>query len=326
MMSFEIVMMIIIIILIISICANQIKSYGNFHKHKLVSTEELQIKTGRNHENCIIKSICANQTKSDDSFHKHKLVSTEELQMKTGRNYENCIIKSEVSEVNNINTYLKKNPQKIPKIIHQIWIGPKQIPWKWINSFKIQFMSKFPGWKYYLWTDKEVSTFNFKNRKQYDSEQSYNGKSDILRYEILYNFGGIYIDADTHWLGLDLNDLIEQTNYTGFFAARECQTCKESLASGVVGSSINNPIAKYVIESINKHYFTCNQYPAYQTIGPYLIDQVLYNFNITIFPYYYFYPIYWLSKKSYQTSIEKQKQLFPSSYMTQFGYTTNSLG
>ena len=70
----------------------------------------------------LISIICiyVNQIESYDSFHKLKLVSVNELQMKTGRNYNNCLIKNDQNKVNHINTYLKKNPQKIPKIIHQI--------------------------------------------------------------------------------------------------------------------------------------------------------------------------------------------------------------
>ena len=76
---------------------------------------------------------------------------------------------------------------------------------------------------------------------------------------------------------------------------------------------------------ISENYFKCNQHSPYRTTGPYLVDQILYDFDVTIFPYYYFYPIYWVDKKSCNMSIEEQKKKFPNSYMTQFGYTTNSL-
>ena len=252
-------------------------------------------------------------------------LSTEEIQNKTGRDYSDCIIKNNQNKINKINIFLKNNPQKIPKIIHQIWIGPKKVPWKWINSFKISFRNKYPGWKYYLWTDEEVSKFNLINKKEYNSEKSYYGKADILRLEILYRFGGIYIDADSEWLGLNLKDLIDKTNYTGFFCANESKKSKQGLANGVVGSSKNNPITKYLIKLLGDNYFKCNKYPPYKTTGPYFIDQVLFEFNITIFPYYYFYPIYWHANNSVKMDIETQKKKFPNSYMTQYGYSTNKL-
>jgi mannosyltransferase OCH1-like enzyme len=264
------------------------------------------------------------------TLHKeHFATRLSELQKKTGRDYSDCVIKnSPISRIDKINMYLAKNPQKIPKIIHQIWIGPKKPPWKWINSFKNDFRRKYPGWKYYLWTNERVKTFNIQNRKEYDYEKSYAGKADILRYELLHKFGGIYIDADSHWLGLDLEDLIRQTNYTGVFVGNECKKCQGSLANGVMGSSANNPITKYLIETLHRNYFLCNNdkqkcKKAYKTTGPYFIDQVLIQFKITIFPYYYFYPIYWLGKKSVKMDLKTQKKRFPKSYMTQFGYTTH---
>ena len=122
---------------------------------------------------------------------KESFIDIHLLQKKTGRNYSECQIKCDNFKVKKINDYLKINYQKIPKIIHQIWIGPKKLPYKWINSFRKDFMNKYPGWKYYLWRDRDVKNFNLQNRLQYNSEKTYHGKSDILRYEILYNYGGI---------------------------------------------------------------------------------------------------------------------------------------
>jgi inositol phosphorylceramide mannosyltransferase catalytic subunit len=254
------------------------------------------------------------------------------LRLHTWRDYKYFHVNNDYKTISNINSFLKSNPQKIPKIIHQVWIGPKEVPWKWINSFKEDFMKKHPGWKYYLWTDKEVVKLNLVNKTHYDNEKGYNGKADILRYELLYKFGGIYIDADSYWLGLDLGDLIKQTNYSGFFAAIENkEKCNKCLANGVLGSSVNNPIAKYLVDILNKQYNKhIRDYAVgpWKTLGPHYVDQVLYKFNITVFPDYYFYPIYWdltSGNKSYEIPIEEQKKLYPNSYMTQYGYSSNNL-
>ena len=263
--------------------------------------------------------------KQDKEDIEYQFIDIQSLQIKTGRDYSDCQIINDFKKIKEINDYLKTNSQTIPKIIHQIWIGPKKIPFNWINSFRQDFMKQYTEWKYYLWTEKDVNNFDFQNKEQYDNEKSYHGKSDILRYEILYKYGGIYIDADSQWLGLNLSDLIKETNYTGFFIGKECKECKDGLANGILGSSVKNPITGYIIQMISENYFKCNQFPPYKTTGPYLMDQILYDFDVTIFPYYYFYPIYWHGKKTYEMSIEEQKKNFPNSYITQFGYTTNNL-
>lgn len=276
--------------------------------------------------------ICNNQNKKIIDQYKNQC-NNYSLIKKTGRNYNNCCIPINKDKISKINFYLNSNYQKIPKIIHQIWIGPKKIPFKWINTFRKDFRKKFPGWKHYLWTDKNIKRLKLINQKAYDSEKTYHGKSDILRYDVLYKYGGIYIDADSSWLGnLDLGNLIKETNNSGFFIARECSgvygkiKCKEGLANGVIGSSKKNPITKHLVDTLYKNYFKCaNRGGPHQTTGPYFVDQALSGFNITIFPHYYFYPIYWHVKDANNKSIKEIAKKYPKSYMTQHGYTTNNL-
>ena len=56
----------------------------------------------------------------------------------TNRNYSQCcfIDKNKSYFNNQLKLYFNSHPQKIEKIIHQVWIGPKPVPYKWINTFK----------------------------------------------------------------------------------------------------------------------------------------------------------------------------------------------
>jgi len=79
----------------------------------------------------------------------------------------------------------------IPKIIHQIWLGdqskrPSSLidTWKEIN----------PDWEHILWTEENLP--NLRNQEQFDSMKEWAGKADILRYELLHDYGGFFIDAD----------------------------------------------------------------------------------------------------------------------------------
>ena len=83
----------------------------------------------------------------------------------------------------------------IPKIIHQIWIGPKPRPVKFMNTFR----DKHPDFEYILWTEEEMVKrgFRLENQVAYDRMTEWCGKADILRWELLYRYGGIYQDADS---------------------------------------------------------------------------------------------------------------------------------
>lgn len=86
------------------------------------------------------------------------------------------------------------------KIIHQIWFHG-EIPAKyqsWMNKWK----ELHPGWSYRLWSLENIPTltnqFLYENAKDFvrkDCTKQF--QADIVRYEILAEFGGFYCDCDT---------------------------------------------------------------------------------------------------------------------------------
>lgn len=224
------------------------------------------------------------------------------------------------------NEYLKSNPE-MPKIIHQTWIGPNKRPDIWIDTWKNDYIKDNPDWKHMLWTDNELNEMNMFNKDVYNNEPSYNGKSDIARYEILFQYGGIYIDADSIWLGSkSMNDLIDKVknNNTHFFLGQE--PWQNYPASGVVGSSKHNPSLLLIIKAIEKNSKYRNLYLPWITCGP-LVLHVTENNKIprTVFPKEYFYPEYWHRKMFITITDEMREKYKKNSYMYQFGYTTNGL-
>jgi mannosyltransferase OCH1-like enzyme len=75
-------------------------------------------------------------------------------------------------EKNNLLNIKINNNIKIPKIIHQIWVGPKPLP-EFYKKLANSWIKKHPDWKYRLWTDKEVAQINLTNQKIYDKAKSY---------------------------------------------------------------------------------------------------------------------------------------------------------
>ncbi|MGB8702355.1 MAG: glycosyltransferase [Thermosynechococcaceae cyanobacterium] len=99
------------------------------------------------------------------------------------------------------NNLLKVEPQeipKIPKIIHQIWIGNRQIPHN-LNEYQKTWIEKNPDWEYKLWTNEEVKEYTFCNEELkflFSQSLTLGERVDVLRYDILYQYGGIYADCD----------------------------------------------------------------------------------------------------------------------------------
>ena len=82
-------------------------------------------------------------------------------------------------------------PALIPRVIHQIWLGPAQAPRYTMETCRLAN----PGWLHVVWTDENLPPMV--NRKVFDAfGAAYHAKADVLRYEVLFRFGGVYVDAD----------------------------------------------------------------------------------------------------------------------------------
>ena len=226
--------------------------------------------------------------------------------------------------------------EKIPKLIHQIWIGPKKQPDMWIKSWSEDYINKFKDFEYILWNDKNIKKILNKypvSKILFEMEREYCGKADILRYLILYEYGGIYIDADSVWINnKNLNELIEKTNETGVFAGYEPGSKK--LANGVFGCTKNNNLLLKLIKNLEDYIKYGNairprQYKRKRNIhgcskltGPTFFSNCIKQYKITMFPSKYFYPISWFGIKTIDAHLTTE--LPKDSYMFQYGYTTNN--
>src|SRR3954469_5636980 len=81
----------------------------------------------------------------------------------------------------------------IPRVFHQIWLGPKPLPPQF-KEWADRWLSLNPGWRMEWWTDSHLP--DLLNAKEFQAADKMAAKSDILRYEIIYKYGGIYIDSD----------------------------------------------------------------------------------------------------------------------------------
>jgi len=91
----------------------------------------------------------------------------------------------------------------IPKTFHFIWIGDQLMP-DFAKKIIGSWVMKHPSWNLVIWDNKRVektflkqdSTHFMFNEQAYLDCQIWAQKSDILRYEILFWFGGVYLDVD----------------------------------------------------------------------------------------------------------------------------------
>lgn len=128
--------------------------------------------------------------------------------VKTHEDHQNIRLFTEQYEKNSKLQFLKGDENRIPKVIHLIWIGPNPFPKEAVENVS-SWIEKHPDWKIKFWTDRKrplpngnmelnlVSDFNFETLgAYYEASDNYAEKSDLLRYEVLYQEGGLYVDHD----------------------------------------------------------------------------------------------------------------------------------
>lgn len=177
---------------------------------------------------------------------------------------------------------------KIPKIIHQIWLGgsiPKRYD-KYIEKLK----KINPNWEYKLWTDNDIEFFGLKNIKLFNNIKNLGAKSDILRYEILERIGGLYVDVDFDFIKPfdDLCDL-------DFFAGNGHVDVPEVFNSIMASSPNHKYVSKLVSELQKKEYFNDDISGVMNNTGPYFVTRVFFDTitdkdNVVIFPTKYLFP------------------------------------
>lgn len=176
-------------------------------------------------------------------------------------------------------THDKSAPARIPKIVHQIWLG-SEVPKKfssWMSSW-----INMQGWEYKLWTDKEVVNFPLHNRNLYDNAKDYGEKADILRYEILYQEGGLYTDVDFENINTDLFDLLNCS--FDFYAGLEPMEHRQPINSLLVGNAIfasipGHPLLERVIADMSVHYNQHGTEWAVMATGPVYFTQKFNEYN-----------------------------------------------
>lgn len=119
----------------------------------------------------------------------------------------------------------------IPKIIHQIWIGDDPIQ-KEHAAFIQKWKEMYSEYVHILWDNKWVQATQIipeRKRKYFYEEYPIALKADILRYEILRRFGGIYVDVDTE----PLRRMGNIQRFCNFFSGRQPNG---QVAIGIIGS------------------------------------------------------------------------------------------
>lgn len=239
----------------------------------------------------------------------------------------------------------------IPNHIHQIWIGPNPCPEIWIQTVR-SFCSKY-RYNYTLWNENAIrNALDFDAiagfREAYAIQEaagSLPGRCDLLRYLILWTYGGLYIDADVvianpkrfntflqgqtarlffAWENFSEQSMVLNSQLSNY--EHDLKDRKRLIANSVIGAEPKHPFLQGAIMGAAEYSTAFRGEGAWREVGPAYLTNLYDSFpekeGIQIHPMHFFYPVQWggITDPEYHLkhSLPTESMLF------QYGYSTNN--
>lgn len=167
----------------------------------------------------------------------------------------------------------------IPRILHRVWVGPDPLPEEFAR-YGDSWRRHHPDWEMRLWTEENLPS-GFVRPECYERLRKPAERADIIRLEVLFRFGGVYVDTDFECLR-PLDPLIEGVD---FFT---CYLKPGQVNNAAIGSVAAHPILERALRELTpREVFGYDK----AGTGPLFLTALLRDYpDVTILPPEAFYP------------------------------------
>lgn len=184
---------------------------------------------------------------------------------------------------------------RIPRIIHQIWLG-SPLPEKY-HQWQKSWQEYHPSWEYHLWTDADIEYlhnlgdfFIEDTYRYYQEATNYGERSDILKILLIHYYGGLYVDTDFECLR---SCEVFHHYYDMYIGVQPLDVSYVQLGYALFGAYPRHPFIRKVIDALktSRHYVEI-----VRKTGPLMITECFVRYAHTIpsriiaLPASYFYP------------------------------------
>lgn len=189
---------------------------------------------------------------------------------------------------------------KIPKIIHYIWLGGKPLP-ELVNKCIESWKKYCPDFEIKRWDESNLDLNKYAFAKTAYDEKKYAFASDVFRFDILKEYGGIYMDVDVEIIK-PIDKFLENEFFVGFEGG-------QTVAPGLImGAEKNHPILYDMLEIYKNANFDINDTK---------------NLTICVFTTRYLKEKYGLIEKDCCQTLGKGINVYSSDYFCPYNNVTN---
>lgn len=143
---------------------------------------------------------------------------------------------------------MESSAEKIPKVIHYIWFGGNEKSDLIKNCIK-SWKKYLPDWKFKEWNEENYDVNKIPYTRDAYKEKKYAFVADYARFDILYQYGGVYLDTDVELLKPIPEEFL---NYEGFTGVESSQKIAPGLIFAV---EKQNKIIEEIIDEYKNSSF-----------------------------------------------------------------------
>ena len=173
----------------------------------------------------------------------------------------------------------KSGDPLIPRIIHQTW-DTYDIP-RIAEPYVRSIVEQHADWQYWFWTEADIRCYMQTHHPEYmELFNSYPAtifRTDVMRYFVLYDYGGFYTDLDVEclqpldaWTNVAYSLLSHETYEHTYFGHMRQQP---NVMTTVLATKARHPYYKLLQENLQRYHDTCPNNVLYST-GPFYIDNI----------------------------------------------------
>jgi hypothetical protein len=136
----------------------------------------------------------------------------------------------------------------VPKIIHQIWVGPDPLPDEFATYVET-WKQNHPGWEHRFWTEEnlpgDLRHPEARERIRHPAE-----RADILRLELLWRHGGVYADVDFECRRSMEPYIGDAEFFTAYLKPKNVVKARERVNNAFIGSVPGHPLLGRALDEL----------------------------------------------------------------------------
>lgn len=177
----------------------------------------------------------------------------------------------------------------IPKTFWRIWLD-EPVPERY-EVFWRKFQALHPEWEFRTLYSSRLMWMRPRIKAVFDACDTHAGRSDVLRYEVVYRFGGVYVDCDVE----PLRAFDPLVNTDKAFAGWEDD---RMICPTVIGAPVEHPALGELLDVLPEWFATHRGELPNVSTGPHLMTRLWrWRDDVTLYPPQVFYPVHWSEKK-----------------------------